>query len=124
MKIEERLHDAMHEYADTIEPEPGFVVPDRGALRRGADAASRAEARWLVFAGVALALVVALVAVLAVRDDSGGGTRVSTGPAGGMPSRIFAVTETGQPDDARRGDRRPGRGLRHEWTWPRERRSP
>jgi hypothetical protein len=52
MKIEERLHDAMHEYADTIEPEPGSwsKIVDRfdeePAPRRSAHVG-------LVFAGVA-----------------------------------------------------------------------
>lgn len=109
MKIEERLHDAMHEYADTIEPEPGSWskiaarfddLPEPHAPRRGS----------FVFAGVALALVVALISVLVVRDDSGGGTRVSTGPAAGMPSRILAVKEDGHARilDSATGDQEGG----------------
>lgn len=87
MKIEERLHDAMQEYADTIEPEPGSwskiadrfdETPTPRAPRRGS----------LVFAGVALALVIALISVLVVRDADDS-TRVSTGPA---PPPVSAST--------------------------------
>ncbi len=109
MKIEERLHDAMHEYADAIEPEPGSW--SRIAARFDEEPVPRRPARGgLVFAGVALALVVALVAVLAVREDSGPGTRVSTGPAGGMPSRILAVNADGHATilDSATGDQQGG----------------
>lgn len=90
MKIEERLHDAMHEYADTIEPEPGSW--SKIADRFDEEPARHRPARGgLIFAGVALALVVALIAVLVVRDRDDS-TRVATGPAAAMPARIVALT--------------------------------
>jgi hypothetical protein len=90
MKIEERLHDAMHEYADTIEPEPGSWSKIEARFDE-APAPRRPARGGLVFAGVALTLVVALTAVLVVRDRDDS-TRVATGPAAGMPSRIVALT--------------------------------
>lgn len=95
MKIDARLHDAMHEYADTIEPEPGswsrisarFDEPPSAPVpKRGAFA----------LAGVALTLVIALIAVLVVRDNDDS-ARISTGPGGiaPMPSTILGITRSG-----------------------------
>ncbi len=82
MKIEDRLHDAMHEYADGIEPEPGSWA--RIAAHFDDAPAPRRPARGpLVLAGVALVLLVVLITTLAVRN--GDGTRVVTKP-GGTPS--------------------------------------
>lgn len=110
MKIEDRLSDAMHEYADTIEPDSGSW--SKIAARFDDELASprRPSRRPLVLAGVTLALVVVLITGLLVRDADDG-TRVTTDPNGGagaaMPKRILAITDTGQPVvlDSTTGDR-------------------
>jgi WD40-like Beta Propeller Repeat len=98
MKIEERLSDAMHDYADAIEPS----TDSWSAIAARFDdvpAPRRPSRRPLVLTGVALAIVVVLVAGLLVRD-TGDDTRVVTGPVGAggsMPSRILAITVDGSP---------------------------
>jgi hypothetical protein len=96
MKIEDRLSDAMHDYADAIEPSTDSW---RKIAARFDDAPGprRSVPGRLVFAGVAITLVVVLIAVVAIRDD-GPTSKVATGPVGAatkMPSRIFAVNEDG-----------------------------
>lgn len=96
MTIEERLHEAMHEYADGVEPAPESWA--RIESRLEAPSVRRPPVRGLVVAGVALVTVLALMgALLATRDTGGGDGRVSTAPAKDMPSRILAITKTGQP---------------------------
>jgi hypothetical protein len=84
MKIEDRLADAMHDYTDRIEPEPGSWT--RIAARFDEEpppAPRRPSWRPLVLTAVALAVVVVLIAALVVRNSDG--TRVVTEP-GGTPS--------------------------------------
>ncbi len=97
MKIEERLHEAMHEYADAIEPEPGSWSRISARFDDPLPTARTRPSRPpFVLAGVALALVVVLITVLVVRDD-GDDTQVVTGPVATMPGRILAITVDGTP---------------------------
>jgi hypothetical protein len=98
MTIEDRVRDALHDYADPIEPVPGSWERisarfDDGVGEMHAPPRSR---RPLVLAGTAIALVVLLVAGLVLRDDDRG-NRVATTGSVGMPSRILAVTSEGRP---------------------------
>jgi hypothetical protein len=101
MTIDDRVRDALHDYADPIEPAPGSweriasrfddtVTTTDAGRRRGP---SRLTG---VFAVAALALVVVLITTMVVRDD-GDGSLVTTTGAAGMPARILAVTIEGQP---------------------------
>ena len=90
MKIEDRLHEALHEYADGIEPAPGSWA--RIAARfDGAPAPRRPSRRPLVFAGAAIVLVVVLVAGVLVRD-AGDDTKVVTKPGGVTDSTLQQST--------------------------------
>jgi WD40-like Beta Propeller Repeat len=98
MKIEDRLHDALHEYADEIEPSPDSWAAIVARIDEEPSLAPRPSRRPLVLAGVALALVVVLIASLVVRDN-GDDTKVVTGPsaaATGAPSRYLALTTAGK----------------------------
>ncbi|MGZ4688453.1 MAG: hypothetical protein ACXVKA_03370 [Acidimicrobiia bacterium] len=100
MKIEDRLHDALHDYADGIEPEPGSWARITARLD-DAPAPRRLSRRPLVLAGAALALVVVLITVLAIRDG-GGDTRVTTQPSApstastNAPSGVVAALDGGR----------------------------
>lgn len=94
MKIEQQIHDALHEYADSIEPQPGsweqisarFDAPaPLGASRHRGP--SRVTS---VFAVAAIVLVAVLITTLVVRNDSRP-TRVATGPPS-MPRQVVALT--------------------------------
>ncbi len=85
MKIEDRLSDAMHDYADAIEPSADSWPRISARFDDGAPPRRPCRGR-LVFAGVAITLVVVLIAVLAVRDD-GPTNKVATNPE---PDRVDA----------------------------------
>lgn len=99
MKIEERLHEAMHEYADGIEPDAGSWTRISARFDETLPTVrARPSRRPLVLAGVALALVVVLIAALVVRDDGEEGRVVTDpSPTAAMPSRILAITVDGAP---------------------------
>ena len=114
MKIEERLHDAMHEYADGIEPEPGSWSAISARFDETLPTArTRPSRRPLVLAGVALTVVVVLIAALVVRDDGDDETRVVTGPVAAMPGRILAITVDGSAGGPRLEDVPAPHRLRH-----------
>jgi hypothetical protein len=99
MTIQDRVRDALHDYADPIEPGPGSWERISERLGDGVGEMRmprRPYRRPLVLVGAALAVVVVLVVALAVRDDEGGNRVATTGTAP-MPSRILAVTTSGQP---------------------------
>jgi hypothetical protein len=79
MKTEERLYDALHDYADRIEPEDGSWGKIAARFDESPGRAPKRPTRGpLVLAGVALVLLVVLIATLVVRDNDG--TRVVTNP--------------------------------------------
>lgn len=91
MTIDERVRDAMHAYADPIDPEPDSWTQISARLDDPV-APSRASARRrLALAGLALGLVMVLVAALLVRDQDTTKTRVATGPVD-MPKQVVALT--------------------------------
>jgi hypothetical protein len=85
MNTEDRVRDALHEYADPIEPAPGSW--DRIASRFDEPVSTAASGRrgpsraTSVFAVAALALLVVLITTLVVRDG-GESSLVVTGPSG------------------------------------------
>jgi hypothetical protein len=102
MTIEDRIHEALQEYADTIEPEPDSWEQISARVDDGRALRPPSRGRMLVFASLAVMTVVVLAGVLLVRDTSDDPERdqVVTAPravAGGMPSRIIAVNTSGQP---------------------------
>ena len=122
MKIEERLHDAMHEYADTIEPEPGSWSRIVRPLRRGAGAVAHpARFARLRRCCARAGRRARRGARRARRPATARGSR--PGPAAGMPSRILAVNEDGHATvlDSTTGSSRAGSTRRR--SWPREPRS-
>jgi dipeptidyl aminopeptidase/acylaminoacyl peptidase len=105
MKIEDRLADAMRDYADRIEPDPGSWARITARITARFDeeptpAPRRPSRRPFVLAGMALVLVLVLITALVARDGGDKGARVVTQPSDGsvaMPSRILAVTVDGTP---------------------------
>ena len=79
MKIEDHVRDALHEYADAIEPEPGSWARIEARLDDAPPSRPSAR-RALALAGAVVALIVVVVGALVVRagDD---GAHVSTEPS-------------------------------------------
>ena len=101
MTIEDRVHDALHEYADPIEPAPGSWERIRARFDEPAPAPSRPRRRSVVLVSLSIVAVVAIVGALvgallglgirvACRDDRHRCPR----DAG---ARVLAVTTSGQP---------------------------
>lgn len=68
--IEDRLHDALHEYADPIEPAPGSWSRIEARLHEPARP-SRSRARPLALVGALLAVALAAGTAIAVRANGG-----------------------------------------------------
>lgn len=80
MKIEDRLHDALHDYANGIDPSADSWAAIVARIDEEPVASRRPSRRPLVLAGLALALIVVLITVVVVRDTDDS-TKVVTGPS-------------------------------------------
>jgi Tol biopolymer transport system component len=97
MTIDERVRDALHAYADPIEPAPGSW--DRIEARLDDRLPRERRPRTpLVLAGVGILVIVALIAAAVVRDVGDESNVVSDpGVVAPMPSRILAITVDRKP---------------------------
>ncbi len=97
MTIDERVRDALHAYADPIEPAPGSWDRIEARLDQLLPRERRPRTPLLV-AAVGILVIVALIAAAVVRDlDDQSNVVIDKGRVGApMPGRIVAVTTSGR----------------------------
>ena len=95
MTIDERVRDALHAYADPIEPAPGSWDRIEARLDDRLPRERRPRTPLLV-AAVGILVIVALIAAALVRDlDDGSNVISDPGVVAGMPGLAVAVTTDG-----------------------------
>jgi Tol biopolymer transport system component len=97
MTIDERVRDALHAYADPIEPTPGSWDRIEARLDDRLPRERRSRTPF-VLAAVGILVIVGLIAAAVVRDLNDDSSKVISDPGVGapMPGRIVAVTDSGR----------------------------